>query len=44
MLANYRNLLGVKKMVPEELAKVIGSAKPKSAPKSKMARPVEEKK
>jgi hypothetical protein len=44
VLANYRNLLGVKRTVPEELAKVGGSAQPKSAPKSKMARPVEEKK
>ena len=44
ILANYRNLLGVKKMVPEELARVAGSTKPASAPKSKMARPVEEKK
>jgi hypothetical protein len=44
VLANYRNLLGVKRTVPEELAKVGGSAQPKGAPKSKMARPVEEKK
>jgi hypothetical protein len=44
VLANYRNLLGVKRTVPEELAKVGGSAQPKSAPKSKMAQPVEEKK
>lgn len=44
VLANYRNLLGVKRTVPEELAKVTGSTKPNGAQKSKMARPVEEKK
>jgi len=44
VLANYRSLLGVKTTVPEELAKVMGSAKPKSAPKSKTAPPAEEKK
>lgn len=44
VLANYRNLLGVKRTVPEELAKVTVSAKRESAPKSKMARPLEEKK
>lgn len=44
VLANYRNLLGVKKMIPEELARVGGNAQPKSAPKSRMARPAEEKK
>jgi hypothetical protein len=44
ILANYRNLLAVKRTVPEELAKVTVSAKGESAPKSKMARPVEEKK
>jgi hypothetical protein len=44
VLANYRNLLGVNRTVPEELAKVTGTTKPKSEVKSKMARPVEEKK
>jgi hypothetical protein len=45
VLANYRNLLGVKRTVPDELARVGGSAKTRTAaPKSKMARPVEEKK
>jgi hypothetical protein len=43
ILTNYRNLLGVRTTVPEELAKVTGSAKPKSAPKSKTP-PGEEKK
>jgi hypothetical protein len=31
-------------MVPEELARVAGSAKPSVAPKSKVAQPVEQKK
>lgn len=44
VLANYRNLLGVSKIVPEELAKVAGSAQNRPASKSKMRRPVEEKK
>jgi hypothetical protein len=44
VLANYRNLLDARKTVPEELAKVAGSAKPGITPKSKIARPVEEKK
>ena len=44
VLANYRGLLGVKKIVPEELAKISGEAKtekPKNATKVKgtMARP-----
>lgn len=42
-LANYRGLLGVKKIVPEELAKISGESKPesKAAPKVKgtMAKP-----
>ena len=42
VMANYRTLLGVKKVVPEELAKVNGESKPKvSAPKSRLARPVQ---
>lgn len=44
VLANYRGLLGVKKIVPEELAKIGGEAKPKAPPKSKMMRPSEAKK
>ena len=44
VLANYRNLLGVKTIVPEELAKVSGVSKPKPAPKSKTIGPAEEKK
>ena len=43
VLANYRNLLGVKRTVLEELAKV-ASAKGKTAPRSKMMRPIENKK
>lgn len=44
VLANYRNLLGAKRTVPEELAKVAAAAEPKSAPTSKMSRPSESKK
>ena len=44
VLANYRALLSVKKIVPEELAKISGESKPKPVPTSKMKRPVEEKK
>lgn len=44
VLANYRSLLGVSKIVPEELAKVAGSAQNKPAPRSKMRHAVEEKK
>jgi hypothetical protein len=43
ILTNYRNLLAVRTAVPEELAKITGSAKSKSAPKTKTA-PVDEKK
>ncbi len=42
VLANYRTLLGVKTTVPEELAKINGSAKPKTVPTSKMKRPTGE--
>jgi hypothetical protein len=35
VLANYRALLDVKKIVPEELAKISAESKPKSTPKSK---------
>jgi hypothetical protein len=44
VLANYRGLLGVKKTVPEELAKITGEAKPKVPAKSKLMRPKEEQK
>ena len=43
VLANYRNLLGVKAVVPEELAKASGASKP-AAPTSKLKKPVTEKK
>ncbi len=43
VLANYRVLLGVRKTVPEELAKISGP-KPKAAAKSGQTRPGEEKK
>jgi hypothetical protein len=42
-LTNYRALLAVRRTVPEELAKV-GSAQAKAAPKSKLRRPLKEKK
>jgi hypothetical protein len=38
VLANYRGLLGVKAIVPEELAKISGESKPKPAPKPKAAK------
>jgi hypothetical protein len=41
VLANYRGLLGVKKVVPEELAKIGAESKPALPPKSKMMRPKE---
>jgi hypothetical protein len=44
VLANYRGLLGVKKTVPEELAKIAGSSKPKPVSKPKAANPGAEKK
>ncbi|MGC1450082.1 MAG: hypothetical protein WA830_08610 [Candidatus Sulfotelmatobacter sp.] len=40
VLANYRGLLGVKKTVSEELAKISGESRTKTAPSSKMKRPV----
>jgi len=43
-LENYRSLLGVKAIVPEELSKIGGASKPKAAPKPKTAKPAEEKK
>jgi hypothetical protein len=39
VLANYRGLLGARSIVPEELAKISGVAKPKVAPKPKLAKP-----
>ena len=39
VLANYRALLGVKKIVPEELSNITAESKPKPAPKSKLAKP-----
>jgi hypothetical protein len=50
VLANYRALLGVKIIVPEELAKISGESKAESKPKPStkvkgtMAKPVQEKK
>ena len=39
VLANYRGLLGVKKIVPEELASISAEFKPKAAPKTNGPRP-----
>lgn len=39
VLGNYRNLLGVKMMVPEELAKISASTKAKDASRQKPAKP-----
>lgn len=44
VLANYRALLGVKKIVPEELAKIGGESKQKIPAKSKTLKPTEAKK
>jgi hypothetical protein len=46
VLANYRNRLGVKIVVPEELAKIGGESKTKVTvkPTSKMSKPVKEQK
>ena len=44
VLTNYRNLLGVKRTVPDELTKVAASPKGKTAPRSMMRRPLENKK
>jgi hypothetical protein len=41
VLNNYRGLLGVRRIVPEELAKIPDSAKPKNAARNKLAKPVE---
>jgi hypothetical protein len=39
VLSNYRALLSVKKVVPEELASISSEFKQKAAPKSKLAKP-----
>ncbi len=44
VLANYRGLLGVKTIVPEELAKIDNASKPKVAAKPRAPKPVSEKK
>ena len=41
VFSNYRGLLGVKRVVPEELAKINAEGKPAPPPKSKMQRPRE---
>jgi hypothetical protein len=43
VLANYRALLDVKKIVPEELDKISGESRPKAASKHKAAKPAETK-
>ena len=39
VLANYRNLLGVKRIVPEELEKISAESKPAAPARNKMIRP-----
>src|SRR5579863_6905576 len=41
VLANYRGLLGVKATVPDELAKISGVSKPKTAARTKTAKPAQ---
>ena len=41
VFTNYRRLLGVKRTVPEELAKISADSAPKAPTKSKLARPKE---
>jgi hypothetical protein len=43
VLANYRGLLSVKAIVPEELSRIGGTSKPKASSKPMPARPREEK-
>jgi hypothetical protein len=43
VLANYRALLGVKNIVPEELSNISAESKPKTAPKPKAAKPTADK-
>jgi len=38
LLQNYRGLLGVRRLVPQELARISGASKPKVAAKSKSAK------
>jgi hypothetical protein len=44
VLANYRMLLGVKATVPEELSKIAGDSRPKTAPKPQKKKPVADQK
>jgi hypothetical protein len=44
VMANYRGLLGVKAIVPEELAKIRGESKPKAIAKPKAAKAATDKK
>ena len=44
VLSNYRALLGVKGIIPEELTKIHGVSKPKAAPKAKASKPSDDKK
>ncbi len=44
VMANYRGLLGVKAIVPEELAKISGESKPKAAAKPRTAKAATDKK
>lgn len=44
VMKDYRNVLSVKSLVPEELAKISSQSKPKSTPTSKMRKPVEKQK
>jgi hypothetical protein len=44
VLTNYRGLLGVKAIVPEELAKIDAASKPKAATKPKAAKPMSDNK
>ncbi len=44
VLIAYRGVLGVRKIVPEELAKIAGTASPKTAAKPQPAKPVDDKK
>jgi hypothetical protein len=41
VLMNYRTLLGVKKLVPEELTKISAESKPIAPPKSKTMKPTQ---
>jgi len=44
VLANYRGLLGVRTMVPQELARISTPSQPKTTPKTRTAEPPDEKK